>query len=204
MTNDTLDHPRNRPPASFTREELGWFPWLVPLGEADLDERHLAGLVDRARAKSDYFRLLVHDPEVLEARTRLDKDVFYNGEGGLPRGLREFAATIVSRTNGCIFCASVHARFAARLTKREDLVDRLLADGERAEFADDWALVARAARALAATPVDEEALREALENLFEAGGDDLSAIDLVQAAAFFNWANRLMLSLGEPSSSSAS
>ena len=30
------------------------------------------------------------------------------------------------------------------------------------------------------------------------GLDDLAISDVIQAAAFFNWANRLMLSLGEP------
>jgi alkylhydroperoxidase family enzyme len=31
-----------------------------------------------------------------------------------------------------------------------------------------------------------------------AGLDDLAIADVIHAAAFFNWANRLMLSLGEP------
>ena len=31
-----------------------------------------------------------------------------------------------------------------------------------------------------------------------AGLDDLAIADVIQGAAFFNWANRLMLSLGEP------
>jgi uncharacterized peroxidase-related enzyme len=31
-----------------------------------------------------------------------------------------------------------------------------------------------------------------------AGMDELAIADAIQAAAFFNWANRLMLSLGEP------
>ena len=56
-------------PVVFTQDELGWLPWLEPFPEAELTERHFAGLVDKARAKSDYFRLLVRDPEVLEARS---------------------------------------------------------------------------------------------------------------------------------------
>ena len=32
----------------------------------------------------------------------------------------------------------------------------------------------------------------------KAGLDDLAILDVINAAAFFNWANRLMLSLGEP------
>jgi alkylhydroperoxidase family enzyme len=34
--------------------------------------------------------------------------------------------------------------------------------------------------------------------LRDVGLDDQSIADLVHASAFFNWANRLMLSLGEP------
>lgn len=30
------------------------------------------------------------------------------------------------------------------------------------------------------------------------GLDDLAIADVIQAAPFFNWANRLMLSVGEP------
>jgi alkylhydroperoxidase family enzyme len=31
------------------------------------------------------------------------------------------------------------------------------------------------------------------------GLDDAEIVDVINGAAFFNWANRLMLSLGEPS-----
>jgi alkylhydroperoxidase family enzyme len=34
--------------------------------------------------------------------------------------------------------------------------------------------------------------------LRRSGLDDLAIADVIHAAAFFNWANRLMLSLGEP------
>ena len=36
------------------------------------------------------------------------------------------------------------------------------------------------------------------EALRKAGLDDLEIVDVINGAAFFNWANRLMLSLGEP------
>ena len=42
------------------------------------------------------------------------------------------------------------------------------------------------------------AVVSALSALVPAGLDDLAIADLIQSAAFFNWANRLMLSLGEP------
>ena len=37
-----------------------------------------------------------------------------------------------------------------------------------------------------------------VERLRRAELDDLAIADVIHAAAFFNWANRLMLSLGEP------
>ena len=37
-----------------------------------------------------------------------------------------------------------------------------------------------------------------MKRLRQAGFDDLAIADVIQATAFFNWANRLMLSLGEP------
>lgn len=74
---------------SFTQEELGWLPWLEPLFTEELTERHWAGLVDASRAKSPYFLLLARGPEVLEARTKTEKDIFYNTSSGLPRAERE-------------------------------------------------------------------------------------------------------------------
>src|SRR3979411_2144684 len=136
-------------PVPFPKEELGWLPWLDPLAEAGLTERHWAGLVDRSRAKSDYFRLLVRDPEVLEARTKTDKDIFYNIADGLPRAERELAAAATSRYNGCIYCASVHARLDTVHSKRRDDVQRLLDDGVGADLGERWNAIVRASVALA-------------------------------------------------------
>src|SRR5688572_9149593 len=106
MTDSILVHPAPRAPDAFTQEELDWLPWLQPLAESELTDRHRAGLVDAARAKSAYFMLLARDPEILGARTRTDRDIFHNPAAGLPRAEREFAAAATSRFNGCIYCAS--------------------------------------------------------------------------------------------------
>ena len=39
---------------------------------------------------------------------------------------------------------------------------------------------------------------EHIDRLRATGLDDLAIVDAINAASFFNWANRLMLSLGEP------
>jgi alkylhydroperoxidase domain protein len=189
--------PPHTVPSAFTRAQLDWLPWLEPLAVEALTPHHLDSLVDAARVKSPYFRLLARDPDALRARTLTDKDIFYNPDAGLPRAERELAATATSRLNGCLYCASVHARHAATYSKREADVDRLLADGDAADFGERWNAIVAASVALTATP---SALGpEHVDRLRRVGLDDLAIADIVHAAAFFSWANRLMLSLGEPS-----
>jgi alkylhydroperoxidase domain protein len=195
MTVSTVEHPGNVPPVTFTQAQLRWLPWLEPLQASELTERQRAGLVDASRAKSPYFMLLARDPDILGARTRTDKDIFHNPEAGLPRAERELSATATSRFNGCIYCASVHARFASHFSQRTEEVQRLLDEGTGAQIDVRWDAIVAASVALSSTPIAFGA--EHVERLRAAGLDDLAIADVVHGAAFFNWANRLMLSLGE-------
>src|SRR3954451_6731614 len=196
MPDTVIEPPPHTVPVVFTRALLDWLPWLEPLAVEALSERHIAALVDAARVKSAYFRLLARDPDALRARTLTDKDIFYNSDAGLPRAERELAAAATSRFNGCIYCASVHARFAATYSKRDADVQRLLDEGVGAELDERWNAIVAAAVALSATPIAFGP--EHVTRLRAAGLDDAAIVDVIQASSFFNWANRLMLSLGEP------
>jgi len=196
MTDAVIAYPGHAEPAAFTQAELDWLPWLEPLPSAELTERHWAGLVDASRAKSPYFMLLARDPDILGARTKTDKDIFYNTRGGLPRAERELAAAAASRFNGCIYCASVHARFATQFSKRGADVQRLLDEGVGADLDARWNAIVAASVALSETPVAFGPAH--VQRLRAVGLDDLQIADLIHSAAFFNWANRLMLSLGTP------
>lgn len=183
-------------PDRFTTAQLDWLPWLEPERIENLTDAGWEALVDRARAKSEYFMLLVRDPEILRERTLTDKDVFHNVAQGLPRAERELTAAATSRFNGCIYCASVHSRFAAHFSKRGDDVQRLLDEGVAGRQEPRWRAIVDAAAHLAATPTafsaaDVTALRAV-------GLGDAEIYDVVHAGAFFAWANRLMLTLGEP------
>ncbi len=192
----------NRPHA-FTQDSLGWVPWLAPVPETELTAEQREALIDPQRAKMPYFRLLARDPQALHARTLTDLDIFFNVTGGIGRAERELAATAASRHNGCVFCASVHSAAATRESAgadgggRGDSVQRLLDEGISADLGDPvWNAIVRASVSLTNTPLafgepDVAALRAV-------GLDDAEIVDVINGAAFFNWANRLMLSLGEP------
>jgi alkylhydroperoxidase domain protein len=196
MPDTVLEPPPHSIPAVFTQALLDWLPWLEPLAIEALTERHKASLVDAVRVKSPYFRLLARDPDALRSRTLTDKDIFYNSDAGLPRAERELAAAATSRFNGCIYCASVHARFSASYSKREADVQRLLDEGVNADLGEGWNAIVAASVALSTTPITFGP--QHVERLRCAGLDDLAIADVIHSAAFFNWANRLMLSLGEP------
>ncbi|MDO5512544.1 alkylhydroperoxidase domain protein [Corynebacterium sp.] len=183
-------------PTGFVRHPLSWAPWVEPVAEEDLTAEQLESLIRPERKAMPYFRLLARDPAALTARTLTDLDIFYNTDGGLSRAEREFSATVTSRFNGCEFCASVHAARAVEEGGDAGDVDALLDAGVHADLADARSRALRdATLALTATPVaytagDVEALRAV-------GLDDMSLIDHLYASAFFNWANRLMLVLGQ-------
>lgn len=189
--------PAHKIPVKFSRNNFDWLPWIKPVDETNLTERQKASLVDSARSKSEYFRLLARDPDILEARTRTDKDIFYNTTDGLPRAERELAAAATSRFNGCIYCASVHARHAAHYSKRSEAIDHLLAEGVTADLGERWNAIVAASVALTQTPSSFSVIH--IDALREVGLSDEEIEDVISAASFFNWANRLMLSLGEPS-----
>lgn len=183
-------------PKEFTQADLGWLPWLPPLEESDLTERQWEALVQKSRSKMPYFMLLARDPDILEFRTRTDMDIFYNPEAGLPRADREMAAAATSRYNGCIFCCSVHSRFASHHSKRTDEVQKLLDEGVSARIDPRWDAITDAAVALSSTP--QTFGPEHVEALRATGLDDQAIADAIYAISFFNWANRLMLALGLP------
>lgn len=192
-------YPNLKRPELFQQGGLGWVPWIAPVAEADLSDDQQDALIEAGRAKNPYFRLLARDPAALKARTLTDFDIFFNTTDGLGRAERELAATAASRLNGCLFCASVHADRATEESGRRDLVQRLLDEGIGTEsrLGDQmWDAVIDASVALTLTPQTFGGRH--VDQLRAAGLGDGDIIDALSCAAFFNWANRLMLSLGEP------
>ncbi|MDD7582161.1 alkylhydroperoxidase domain protein [Corynebacterium sp. 32222D000AT] len=184
-------------PGRFVNHALGWKPWVPGLSKEDFTEEQREALIKPERIEQPYFRLLARDPAALKARTLTDLDIFYNTDGGLGRAERELAATVVSRLNGCEYCASVHQQRYVDEGGDRETIDRLLDDGVDIELGRaDWAAIRDAAVAISRTPLEFGA--EHVDALREAGLDDQAVLDVIYSSSFFNWANRLMLTLGTP------
>ena len=181
----------------FTTDLLDWSAWIKPVDIDAASAQQLAVLEEsgpHART-SQYYHLLLHDAPALRERSHLFNAIMFAREG-LPRADRELGATVESILNGCVYCTSVHARLYVQLAKRADVIERLFAHGLAAELAPRERAIADFSAKLAETP--PRAGASEIGALREAGLSDADIVDLVNAVAMFAWANRLMLTLGEP------
>lgn len=187
----------DREKPGFTIDVLDWKPWIEPVDyAAATPEQHraLSGLPSKLRTNA-YSLVLAHDPEALAQRVPLFATIM-SAPGGLPVAERELATLVESVVNGCVYCASVHGRRFAELTGEPEVIHRIHAEGTGTALDDRRRAIVDFAEKLSATP--PQAGPEDVAALRAAGLDDLEIYDLVQAVAMFAWANRLMLTLGEP------
>ncbi len=181
----------------FTNESLEWRAWLdvveleraTPEQIAVLEESHPKAKI------SDYYRLLVHQPRILRERSTAFNAIMY-APGGLARAERELGATVTSRINGCVYCASVHAQRFEQLAKRNDAIAQVFEDPYTAGTSEREREEVRFSIALTRAPAELGAAD--IDRLRAVGLSDAEILDLVHSIAIFAWANRLMLNLGEP------
>ena len=197
-------HPANLPQPGepvrvngYTSETLGWKAWLPVVDLASATSEQLAVLESsHPKAKtSDYYRVLAHQPRILHERSVVFNAIMY-APGGLSRAERELASAAVSRVNGCVYCASVHAQRFEQLTKRNDVIVQLFTEPQGAGTNARERAVVQLAIDLTRAPARFGASQ--LQAARAAGLTPLELLDLVHATAIFAWANRLMLNLGEP------
>ncbi len=181
----------------FTNEVLGWKAWLdtVKLDEATPEQMAVLEASHPQAKTSDYYLLLVHEPEILDHRSITYNAIMY-APRGLARADRELGALAVSRINGCVYCASVHAQRFEQLAKRNDVVAELFEDPNTAGTNErDKAIIAMATKL---TLEPENFGAEDIQKLVDVGFESKEVLDLIHSVSIFGWANRLMLNLGEP------
>jgi CMD domain protein len=191
---------RRRVPVTFTLEALAWASWLPTVDPAQASAEQMAVLDESnaAARSSPYYLTLVHNAPVLRQRSRLFNAIMY-GQGGLPRADRELTTLGVSLVNGCPYCASVHGRLFAQLSKEPQVAQALFDDGVNVALAPRRRALIDLAVALSANPPGP--LQGRIAAARAAGLDDEQILDAIHCAAIFAWANRLMQTLGEPSAS---
>jgi CMD domain protein len=181
----------------FSNESFDWRAWLDVVALQDATAEQVQVLEEsHPKAKvSDYYLLLVHQPEILRQRSSAFNAIMY-APRGLSRAERELGATVTSRINGCVYCASVHAQRFEQMARRNDVIRGVFDDPQTAGSNARERAIVQFSIALTQRP-DELAATD-VEALAAAGLEPLEILDLIHSVAIFAWANRLMLNLGEP------
>ncbi len=180
----------------FTNATLGWKAWLDVVDVEKATPKQIEVLeASHPQAKtSDYYLLLVHEPEILEHRSTTYNAIMY-APGGLTRADRELGALTVSRINGCVYCASVHAQRFEQLAKRHQIVADIFDNPDTAGDSERDKAIIRLATELTENPSSFSEVR--IQELKNLGLENKEILDLIHSVAIFGWANRLMLNLGE-------
>jgi uncharacterized peroxidase-related enzyme len=181
----------------FTNETLPWRAWLPTVAVDKATPEQIAVLEEsHPKAKeSDYYLTLIHQPAILRQRSAAFNAIMY-APGGMSRAERELGATVASRINRCVYCASVHAQRFEQLARRQDVIAQVFDYPYAAGTTPREREIVTFSIALTATP--GELPGRAVERLREQGVSDREIFDLINSVAIFAWANRLMLNLGEP------
>ena len=132
-------------------------------------------------------------PHTLQGHMAIYKAVLHHTGNQVPEWYLEAIGVLVSRLNGCVYCASHHAEGLKRLLKAEgresDAYLQALQQQSPAEpFTPAEQLGLTYAGKLTRTPGQIEAAD--IEALREAGFDDGEILELNQVAAYFAYANR--------------
>ena len=181
----------------FTNETLPWRAWLPTVALDQATPEQIAVLEEsHPKAKeSDYYLTLIHQPAILRQRSAAFNAIMY-APGGMSRAERELGATVASRINRCVYCASVHAQRFEQLARRQDVIAQVFDYPYVAGTSPREREIVTFSIALTAAP--GELPGRAVERLREQGVSDREIFDLINSVAIFAWANRLMLNLGEP------
>jgi len=96
--------------------------------------------------------------------------------GGMSRAERELGSMVVSRINGCVYCASVHAQRFEQLAKRNDTVQQVFDDPYTAGTDAREKAIAQFSIALTERPNQVDAA--AIQSLKEVGLNEQEILDL--------------------------
>jgi len=133
-------------------------------------------------------------PESIKQHMDLYMGIMFN-RSELSRDEREMMALVVSAANGCLYCQKHHAEALNHYWKNENKVKRVMKE-------DSWSFLpvrerelCHYARILTLKPHEHET-HDFTQMLRNVGISDAGILDATMVIAYFNFVNRIVLSLG--------
>ena len=171
--------------------------YIHTIAQADADETLAAAYRRFANADGsvdDVLRVHSLNPASLDAHCALYVQAMHT-PSPVSRAEREMVGVTVSRLNSCDYCLTHHSRGLARLLpeNRKPLVEPLKLGDMNDLSPREQAMCTYAAKL---TTEPASITQTDIDSLRDAGLTDREILDVAQAAAYFAYANRIVLGLG--------
>lgn len=133
-------------------------------------------------------------PESIVAHMDLYMEIMYS-KSELSRAEREMIAVVVSKGNECIYCQTHHAQALNAYWKDDQKTEQLKADFRQLDLTDKEMKLCEYAHIVTKNPGSAEQ-QDYTQSLKETGLSDSAILDATLVIAYFNFVNRIVLSLG--------
>ena len=170
--------------------------WIEEIEVADAGEELAAiyaDLIERRGKIANIMKVHSLNPGSMTSHLDLYMELMF-GKSPLSRAEREAIAVTVSATNRCEYCVNHHYEALARYEKDENALDLIRNGGELDSLGARRAAILGFAANLTADP--SMMRRSDVAQLRDAGLTDREILDVALITAYFNFVNRIALSLG--------
>jgi len=151
-------------------------------------------LLEKRGKLADVHKIQSLRPESIVHHMDLYLEIMFS-RSPLSRAEREMMAVVVSVANGCIYCQTHHAEALNHYWKDKEKLDKLIRNDAALLITPREQSLCRYAHSLTIEPEKHEKRDFTLE-LKKAGLDDHAILDATLVIAYFNFVNRIVLSLG--------
>lgn len=134
------------------------------------------------------------NPASIVAHMELYTTIMF-GKSPLKRYQREMMAVVVSVANKCLYCTKHHAQALLHYWKDKNKVDLLIKNYTKLKLNDIDASLCRYAEIVTLNPYNDKR-EENIKKLKKAGLNDRAILDASLIISYFNFVNRIVLSLG--------
>lgn len=133
-------------------------------------------------------------PESIQTHMALYMEIMFS-HNELSRAERELIGTVVSKVNGCQYCTKHHADALNHYWKNDDRIEKLKQFKFEEILSSKEIAMVEYSKHLTLSPADHEK-KDYTENLKEFGFSDTAILEIVLVTSYFNFVNRIVLSLG--------
>lgn len=151
-------------------------------------------LIAKRGKLSEVLKVQSLHPTSIKSHMAFYMDIMFS-KTSVSRAEKEMIAVVVSAANGCVYCQAHHGAALNACWKDEKRVEQLKRNYENAGLSEKEIAMCDFAVHLAKHPSAHEA-NDFSNNLRKQGLTDKAILDVALVTSYFNFVNRMVLSLG--------